>query len=200
MIRRPPRSTLDRSSAASDVYKRQGGGSVGRGAGSSPGGSAVGSGVGGAAGELSQAGPEFVAWPGGFVVNGVWGATRSLGADGFGGGGTEREGWGGRGERSTPPSRTGVSRGWALWGGACWRWGTAAPCGGLPGPGRHRLGVRCPRGRSRGGCVGCYVGAHPPVGGTAGGQAGGKLVTIGLGGEGRGKSKRWRGRGGEDRQ
>ena len=25
MIRRPPRSTLDRSSAASDVYKRQGG-------------------------------------------------------------------------------------------------------------------------------------------------------------------------------
>ena len=26
MIRRPPRSTLDRSSAASDVYKRQGGG------------------------------------------------------------------------------------------------------------------------------------------------------------------------------
>ena len=28
MIRRPPRSTLDRSSAASDVYKRQGGGRV----------------------------------------------------------------------------------------------------------------------------------------------------------------------------
>ena len=29
MIRRPPRSTLDRSSAASDVYKRQAGGQVG---------------------------------------------------------------------------------------------------------------------------------------------------------------------------
>ena len=29
MIRRPPRSTLDRSSAASDVYKRQGLGGVG---------------------------------------------------------------------------------------------------------------------------------------------------------------------------
>ena len=29
MIRRPPRSTLDRSSAASDVYKRQGSGSGG---------------------------------------------------------------------------------------------------------------------------------------------------------------------------
>ena len=28
MIRRPPRSTLDRSSAASDVYKRQGGKAV----------------------------------------------------------------------------------------------------------------------------------------------------------------------------
>ena len=28
MIRRPPRSTLDRSSAASDVYKRQGKGSL----------------------------------------------------------------------------------------------------------------------------------------------------------------------------
>ena len=28
MIRRPPRSTLDRSSAASDVYKRQGEGHV----------------------------------------------------------------------------------------------------------------------------------------------------------------------------
>mgnify|MGYP003381569858 CR=1 FL=1 len=30
MIRRPPRSTLDRSSAASDVYKRQGGADVQR--------------------------------------------------------------------------------------------------------------------------------------------------------------------------
>ena len=29
MIRRPPRSTLDRSSAASDVYKRQVGGDLG---------------------------------------------------------------------------------------------------------------------------------------------------------------------------
>ena len=28
MIRRPPRSTLDRSSAASDVYRRQDGGQV----------------------------------------------------------------------------------------------------------------------------------------------------------------------------
>ena len=33
MIRRPPRSTLDRSSAASDVYKRQGYGFIVRGAG-----------------------------------------------------------------------------------------------------------------------------------------------------------------------
>ena len=32
MIRRPPRSTLDRSSAASDVYKRQRDHRVGRGA------------------------------------------------------------------------------------------------------------------------------------------------------------------------
>src|SRR5678810_1318976 len=36
MIRRPPRSTLDRSSAASDVYKRQGGWCAGPGPGRRP--------------------------------------------------------------------------------------------------------------------------------------------------------------------
>ena len=51
MIRRPPRSTLDRSSAASDVYKRQGG-AIGSKKGNTAAGAIIGAAVGGAAGAL----------------------------------------------------------------------------------------------------------------------------------------------------